>query len=90
MDSKVKAATWALDRGVSVVICNGMQEKAIKTIIGGRKVGTFFTESTEGFTTPVEVLAENGKSSENFCNYKELRNFSGRFGFCVNNKMSWK
>lgn len=62
MDSKVKAATWALDRGVSVVICNGMQEKAIKTIIGGRKVGTFFTESTEGSNTvPVEVMAENGK-----------------------------
>lgn len=62
MDSKVKAATWALDRGVSVVICNGMQEKAIKTIIAGRKVGTFFTESTEGYTTPVEVLAENART----------------------------
>lgn len=62
MDSKVKAATWALDRGVSVVICNGMQEKAIKTIIGGRKVGTFFTESTEGFSTPVETLAENART----------------------------
>ncbi|KAI9587803.1 hypothetical protein GQX74_003649 [Glossina fuscipes] len=61
MDSKVKAATWALDRGVSVVICNGMQEKAIKTIIGGRKVGTFFTESTDGFTTPVEELAESAR-----------------------------
>ncbi|EDW70660.1 delta-1-pyrroline-5-carboxylate synthase [Drosophila virilis] len=62
MDSKVKAATWALDRGVSVVICNGMQEKAIKTIIGGRKVGTFFTESTEGSNTvPVEVMAENAR-----------------------------
>lgn len=62
MDSKVKAATWALDRGVSVVICNGMQEKAIKTIVGGRKVGTFFTESTESVNTvPVEVMAENGK-----------------------------
>ncbi|XP_053954507.1 delta-1-pyrroline-5-carboxylate synthase [Anastrepha ludens] len=61
MDSKVKAATWALDRGVSVVICNGMQEKAIKTIIAGRKVGTFFTESTEGFSTPVDVLAENAR-----------------------------
>lgn len=57
----MKAATWALDRGVSVVICNGMQEKAIKTIIAGRKVGTFFTESTESFSTPVDVLAENGK-----------------------------
>uniref|UniRef100_W8BEN1 Delta-1-pyrroline-5-carboxylate synthase n=1 Tax=Ceratitis capitata TaxID=7213 RepID=W8BEN1_CERCA len=61
MDSKVKAATWALDRGVSVIICNGMQEKAIKTIIAGRKVGTFFTESTEGFSTPVDVLAENAR-----------------------------
>lgn len=60
MDSKVSAATWALDRGVSVVICNGTQEKAIKTIIGGRKVGTFFTENATGGTTPVEVLAENG------------------------------
>lgn len=62
MDSKVKAATWALDRGVSVVICNGMQEKAIKTIIGGRKVGTFFTESGEGTSAPVDFLAENGES----------------------------
>ncbi|XP_017134830.1 delta-1-pyrroline-5-carboxylate synthase [Drosophila miranda] len=63
MDSKVKAATWALDRGVSVVICNGMQEKAIKTIIGGRKVGTFFTEATENTNTvSVEVMAENART----------------------------
>ncbi|EDW79036.2 uncharacterized protein Dwil_GK10672 [Drosophila willistoni] len=63
MDSKVKAATWALDRGVSVVICNGMQEKAIKTIIGGRKVGTFFTEATESANSvPVEVMAENART----------------------------
>ncbi|EDV41280.1 uncharacterized protein Dana_GF10939, isoform A [Drosophila ananassae] len=63
MDSKVKAATWALDRGVSVVICNGMQEKAIKTIIGGRKVGTFFTEATESSNAvPVEVMAENART----------------------------
>ncbi|XP_022216947.2 delta-1-pyrroline-5-carboxylate synthase [Drosophila obscura] len=63
MDSKVKAATWALDRGVSVVICNGMQEKAIKTIIGGRKVGTFFTEATDSTNTvSVEVMAENART----------------------------
>uniref|UniRef100_A0A1L8E2V4 Delta-1-pyrroline-5-carboxylate synthase n=2 Tax=Nyssomyia neivai TaxID=330878 RepID=A0A1L8E2V4_9DIPT len=63
MDSKVSAATWALDRGVSVVICNGTQEKAIKTIIGGRKVGTFFTETGPGSgqTAPVEILAENAR-----------------------------
>lgn len=63
MDSKVSAATWALDRGVNVVICNGTQEKAIKTIIGGRKVGTFFTENAVGGPTPVDTLAENGKCS---------------------------
>lgn len=63
MDSKVKAATWALDHGVSVVICNGMQEKAIKTILAGRKIGTFFTDSSPtGGATPVDVLAENARN----------------------------
>ncbi|OXU22631.1 hypothetical protein TSAR_001131 [Trichomalopsis sarcophagae] len=60
MDSKVNAALWALDRGVSVVICNGMQEKAIKSIMGGRKIGTFFTETTSS-SAPVEVIAENAR-----------------------------
>uniref|UniRef100_A0A0A9YV85 Delta-1-pyrroline-5-carboxylate synthase n=1 Tax=Lygus hesperus TaxID=30085 RepID=A0A0A9YV85_LYGHE len=62
MDSKVQAATWALDRGVSVVICNGMQEKAIKTIMSGRKLGTFFTDvaATPGFL-PVEHMCENAR-----------------------------
>lgn len=60
MDSKVNAATWALDRGVSVVICNGNQDNAIKTIVAGRKVGTFFTETTSA-STPVEFLAEHGE-----------------------------
>nr|XP_031839367.1 delta-1-pyrroline-5-carboxylate synthase isoform X2 [Nomia melanderi] len=60
MDSKVNAALWALDRGVSVVICNGMQEKAVKSILSGRKIGTFFTETT-GSSTPVEVVAENAR-----------------------------
>ncbi|KAK9508845.1 hypothetical protein O3M35_006306 [Rhynocoris fuscipes] len=61
MDSKVQAATWALDRGVSVVICNGMQEKAIKTIMSGRRIGTFFTDIAAPGTAPVEVLAENAR-----------------------------
>lgn len=61
MDSKVNAATWAMARGVSVVICNGMQEKAIKTIINGRKIGTFFTDCpTPNSSTAVDVLADNG------------------------------
>ncbi|XP_049285690.1 delta-1-pyrroline-5-carboxylate synthase [Anopheles funestus] len=62
MNSKVMAATWALDRGVSVVICNGMQDKAIKSILTGRKVGTFFTESTTEKATPVEQIAENART----------------------------
>ncbi|CAH2047432.1 unnamed protein product, partial [Iphiclides podalirius] len=62
MDSKVNAATWAMARGVSVVICNGMQEKAIKTIISGRKVGTFFTDHATNSSVSVDVLAENARS----------------------------
>ncbi|EEB13390.1 delta 1-pyrroline-5-carboxylate synthetase, putative [Pediculus humanus corporis] len=61
MDSKVQAATWALDRGVSVVICNGMQEKAIKLILDGRKIGTFFTDGPTGQLS-VEMMAENARS----------------------------
>ncbi|KAK6638605.1 hypothetical protein RUM43_006872 [Polyplax serrata] len=61
MDSKVQAATWALDRGVSVVICNGMQEKAIKLILAGRKIGTFFTDSPTGQVS-VENMAENART----------------------------
>lgn len=61
MDSKVNAATWALDRGVSVVICNGMLEKSIKSILSGRKVGTFFTESSAGSSVPTEIVAENAR-----------------------------
>ncbi|CAD6204114.1 GSCOCG00009870001-RA-CDS [Cotesia congregata] len=60
MDSKVTAALWALDRGVSVVICNGAQEKAIKSILNGRKVGTFFTETSTS-STPIEIVAENAR-----------------------------
>ncbi|KAJ0183445.1 hypothetical protein K1T71_001421 [Dendrolimus kikuchii] len=62
MDSKVNAATWAMARGVSVVICNGMQEKAIKTIISGRKVGTFFTDYATNSSISVDILAENART----------------------------
>lgn len=58
----MNAATWAMARGVSVVICNGMQEKAIKTIISGRKVGTFFTDCPAPTSSSVDVAAENGET----------------------------
>ncbi|KAJ1521194.1 hypothetical protein ONE63_002884 [Megalurothrips usitatus] len=61
MDSKVTAATWALDRGVCVVICNGEQEEAIKTILKGRKIGTFFTSGSSSGTS-TDLLAEQARA----------------------------
>lgn len=37
-----------------------MQEKAIKSIMAGRKIGTFFTNAPTVGVTSVETLAENG------------------------------
>ena len=59
MDSKVRSACWALEKGVSVVICNGMADSAIRHIIAGRKLGTFFTATRNG-TVSVESAAEQG------------------------------
>lgn len=57
----MKAATYALDRNCSVVICNGCEENAIINIVKGKKVGTFFTKAqTRG--TPVEVQAKQGEN----------------------------
>nr|XP_053632342.1 delta-1-pyrroline-5-carboxylate synthase-like [Cherax quadricarinatus] len=60
MDSKVKAASWALDRGTSVVICKGMSQGAIKGIVQGRKIGTFFTTNNDSGLA-VEVLTKNAR-----------------------------
>lgn len=60
MESKVSSALWALDRGVSVVICNGSEDKAISKVISGKQIGTFFTNAkTEN--QPVESIAANGE-----------------------------
>lgn len=60
MESKVMSALWALERGVSVIICNGSEDKAISRIMSGKQIGTFFTNTT---TDPiaVESVAANGK-----------------------------
>lgn len=60
MESKVKAASWALERGVSVVICNGTEEQAINKIMAGKRVGTFFTDHKHS-SVPVEMLAANAR-----------------------------
>ena len=59
MESKVKAATWALDNHCSVVICNGQRENGITGIISGKKIGTFFSNlgKDEASVAPVEMQA---------------------------------
>jgi len=61
MESKVKSALWALDHGVSVVICNGMQYNTIRKIYAGERTGSFFTNA-EDVSVPVEVMAINARS----------------------------
>ena len=56
---KVKAATWALERDVSVVVADGFGDQTIRNIMRGKKVGTFFTVA-EASPTSVEVQAVNG------------------------------
>ncbi|KAL3865121.1 hypothetical protein ACJMK2_006750 [Sinanodonta woodiana] len=60
MESKVDAATWTLNKGTSVVICNGTESKAILNIVQGKNIGTFFTQS-KSINTPVEVEAANAR-----------------------------
>lgn len=60
MESKVSSALWALQRGTSVVICNGNTNNAIASIVDGKKLGTFFTLKGQQ-NTNVEQLAENCK-----------------------------
>ena len=59
MESKVASAVWALDRGVSVVICNGSEDKAISRVVSGKQLGTFFTDSKSD-VVPVEYVAGSG------------------------------
>ena len=43
MESKVRSASFALDHGCSVIICNGMKYNTIRNIMAGNAVGTMFT-----------------------------------------------
>lgn len=62
MESKIKAASWALERGVSVVIGSGFEEMAITRIVQGKRVGTFFTEHRSK-TIPLESLAADARKA---------------------------
>ncbi|GIY85020.1 delta-1-pyrroline-5-carboxylate synthase [Caerostris darwini] len=60
MESKVRAASWALERGIAVVICNGTDEHALGRIVGGKRIGTFFTDH-KSLTVTVETHAVNAR-----------------------------
>ncbi|XP_023338909.1 delta-1-pyrroline-5-carboxylate synthase isoform X4 [Eurytemora carolleeae] len=60
MESKVKAACYALEHGCSVVICSGMKYNTIRNIMSAENVGTMFTPlEIEG--TTVEIQAQNAR-----------------------------
>lgn len=56
---QVKAASWALERDISVVIADGFGEETIRGIMLGKKVGTFFTTAQVSGTS-VDMQAANG------------------------------
>ncbi|GFX12021.1 delta-1-pyrroline-5-carboxylate synthase [Trichonephila clavipes] len=60
MESKVRAASWALERGIAVVICNGTDEHAVSRIVQGRRIGTFFSDH-KSLTVTVETHAVNAR-----------------------------
>ncbi|KAG1674081.1 Delta-1-pyrroline-5-carboxylate synthase [Nymphon striatum] len=70
MESKVQSATWALEHGVSAIICNGLEANAITNIVKGKRIGTFFTDA-KNIGTPVETLAINAR-----CGSRKLQELS--------------
>merc|ERR1719334_2131254 len=67
MESKVLSASYALDHGCTVIICNGMKYNTIRTIMSGQNVGTMFSPlEVEG--TNVEELAKRARQgSRSLC-----------------------
>lgn len=63
MESKIAAASWALEHDCSVVICNGQQENAITDTINGKQIGTFFSydENAQESTMSKELLATKAR-----------------------------
>lgn len=65
MESKVSAATYALENGVSVVIANGQFKEVniVNDIVNGKKIGTFFTiAETNGPTAEDLAVKARGGS----------------------------
>ncbi|CAK9298837.1 unnamed protein product [Gordionus sp. m RMFG-2023] len=57
MESKINAATYALNNGCSVIICDGTQPNSLNQIINGKNIGTFFVN-----TCPSTIKNDNNVS----------------------------
>lgn len=60
MESKIKAASYAVENDCSVVICNGKLPNAIVDTVRGKKIGTFFAPDLDMNSLSVESLAYQG------------------------------
>lgn len=60
MESKIKAAAYAVENDCSVVICNGKLPNAIVDTVRGKKIGTFFAPDLDMSSLSVENLAMQG------------------------------
>lgn len=61
MSTKIDASLWAVDQGTSVVIANGLKSDALKTVISGKKFGTFFVPVNTCTDDSTEKVAAEGK-----------------------------
>lgn len=66
MESKIRAASFAVKNNCSVIICNGRLENAIIDSVKGKKIGTFITNEIEMNARSVENMALQGNFSTLF------------------------
>ena len=66
MESKVSAAMYALSKGVTTVICNGLSHNPISSIMAGKRLGTMFAKTRAKEGPPVEELATKSIYSNSY------------------------
>ena len=63
MESKVQSASYALDHGCTVIICNGMKYNTIRNIMAAENIGTMFTPLEISGNTVVGVAKQARQGS---------------------------
>jgi delta-1-pyrroline-5-carboxylate synthetase len=63
MESKVQSASYALDHGCTVIICNGMKYNTIRNIMAAQNIGTMFTPLEISGNTVVGVAKQARQGS---------------------------